>query len=150
MTGFKHAGVYSSFYLWTKVHCSVTHQIDSLEQCPRGKSRVILGVKEVKPFTEKKKKLKTNSRTRKDCDKKMLLNFQNRNLAISRQNGWKIMKLHKNCSQKQVKYFLPKCADDNWHWRPSLKKVWLGCGLQGMEQWKEESQNLNHLPLFML
>ena len=76
-----------------------------------------------------------------------LPNSKPRNLQT---NGWMITKSHKNCPQKQAKYFSPKCVDDSWHWRPSLKKVWLGCGLQGMEQWKQESQNLNHLPLFML
>lgn len=35
----------------------------SLEQCSRGKSQVILEVKEVKPHSKKNKKLKTNSHT---------------------------------------------------------------------------------------
>ena len=48
--------------------------------------RKILEVTEVKPLT-KKKKLKTNSHTRKNREKKMMRNFQIRNLAISRRNG---------------------------------------------------------------
>ena len=44
----------------------------SLEQ---GKSRVIVEVKDIKPSTKKKKKLKTNSHTRKNREKKMMLNF---------------------------------------------------------------------------
>ena len=82
--------VYSSFYLWTVLPFSVCRRIYSLEQCPRGKSRVILEVKEVKQSTKKKKKLKTNSHTRKNCVKKMMLNFRIWNLAISRWNGWMI------------------------------------------------------------
>ena len=56
----------------------------SLEQ---GKSRAIVEVKDKKPSTKKKKKLKTNSHTRKNREKKMMLNFRIRNLAISRRNG---------------------------------------------------------------
>ena len=67
--------VYSSFYLWTILPFSVCRRIYSLEQCPRGKSRVILEVKEVKQSTKKKKKLKTNSHTRKNRAKKMMLHF---------------------------------------------------------------------------
>ena len=65
-------------------------------------------------LTKKKKKLKMNSQTRKNREKKMILNFWIRNLAISRGNGWMITKsLHKNWPQKQAKYFSPKFADDN-------------------------------------
>ena len=53
----------------------------------QGKSGVIVEVKDVKPSTKKKKKLKTNSHTRKNREKKMMLNFRIRNLAISRRNG---------------------------------------------------------------
>ena len=70
-----------------------------------------------KPST-KKRKLKINSHARKDHEKKLMLNFLIQNLAIFRWNSWMITKLHKNCSQKQAKYFSPKCVDDNWHWRP--------------------------------
>ena len=69
------ASVYSSFYFWTVLPCSVCRRIYSLEQCPRGKSRVILEVKEVKQSTKKKKKLKTSSHTRKNRAKKMMLHF---------------------------------------------------------------------------
>ena len=43
-------------YLWMEVSCYVCHRIYSLEQCSRGKSRVISEVKEVKPSTKTKKK----------------------------------------------------------------------------------------------
>ena len=45
----------------------------SLEQ---GKSRVIVEVKDVKTSTKKKKKLKLNLHTRKNREKKMMLNFR--------------------------------------------------------------------------
>ena len=152
MTGFKHAHVYNSFYLWTKVPCSVCHQIYSLEQCPRGKSRVILEVKEVKPSTKEKKKLKTNSHTKKDRQKKMRLNFQIRNLEISRWNGWIITKSHNNCPQKQAKYSSPKCVDDNNIdiEGPLLRKFDFNVDYKEWSNEKKRSQNLNHLPLFML
>ena len=67
------ASMYSSFYLWTVLPCSVCRRIYPLEQCPRGKSRVILEVKEVKQSTKKKKKLKMNSHTRKNRANKMML-----------------------------------------------------------------------------
>ena len=70
--------VYSLF----QVPFSVCHCIYSLEQCPRRKSRVILEVKEVNLSTKKKEKLKTNSHTRKNHEKKLMLNFRIWNLAI--------------------------------------------------------------------
>lgn len=58
----------------------------SLEQCPKGKSRVIFDVKRIK-LTRQKKKLKKNFMRRK-----MILNFWIRNLAICR---WKMtLNLH--------------------------------------------------------
>ena len=98
------ASVYSSFYLWTVLPCSVCRQIYSLEQCPRGKSRVILEVKEVKQSTKKKKKLKTNSHKRKNRAKKMMLNFRIWNFAISRWNGWMITS---DYGTKITWYFVP-------------------------------------------
>ena len=97
--------VYSSFYLWTVLPCSVCRRIYPLEQCPRGKPRVILEVKEVKQSTKKKKKLKTNSHTRnsKNRAKKMMLDFRIWNLAISRWNGWMITS---DCGTKITWYFV--------------------------------------------
>ena len=51
-------------------------------KCPRGKSRVLFNVKPLKSSTKQKKKLKTDFTRRK-----MTLDFQIRNLAISRRNG---------------------------------------------------------------
>ena len=127
MTGFKHAHVYSSFYLWTKVPCSVCHQIYSLEQCPRGKSRVILEVKEVKQSTKKKKKLKTNSHTRKNRAKKMMLHFPDQKVewsqVITVQKLRDILSLFSFFLGQQkdtlldrrkigneIKYFVPSCC----------------------------------------
>ena len=90
--------------LWTILPCSVCRQIYSLEQCPRGKSRVILEVKEVKQSTKKKKKLKTNSHKRKNRAKKMMLNFRIWNFAVSRWNGWMITS---DYGTKISRYFVP-------------------------------------------
>lgn len=66
MTGFGYTRVYSLFYINFTYdrkcpnQSAIRYNYYSLEQCSRGKSQVILEVKEVKPHTKKNKKLKTN------------------------------------------------------------------------------------------